>query len=78
MVKWNGAYSDVFKVDQHVRQGGILSADLYKLYDNGLFDRAQLTGVGCHISEISCVVDVLGCADVAAVWQKTREFYSFW
>ena len=53
VVKWNGAHSDVFKVDQGVRQGGILSTDLYKLYDNGLFDRLHLTGVGCHIGEIS-------------------------
>ena len=52
--KWNSAYSDVFKVDQGVHQGRILSADLYKLYDNGLFDRLQLTGVGCHIGEILC------------------------
>ena len=59
-----------------MRQGGILSTDLYKLYDNGLFDRPQLTCVGCRISEISCVVP--GCADDAAVRQKTREFYSFW
>ena len=75
VVKWNGAYSDVFKVDQGVRQGGILSTDLYKLYDNGLFDRLQLTGVGCHIGEISCVVP--GCADDAAVLAETRKFYSF-
>ena len=39
VVKWNGAYSEVFKVNQGLRQGGILSTDLYKLYDNGLFDR---------------------------------------
>ena len=34
MVKWNGAYSEVFEVDQGVWQGGILSMD--KLYDNNL------------------------------------------
>ena len=31
VVKWNGAYSEVFKVNQGVQQGGILSMDLYKL-----------------------------------------------
>ena len=71
VVKWNGAYSDVFKVDQGVRQGGILSTDLYKLYDNGLFDRLQLTSVGCHIGEISCVVP--GCADDAAVLAENKR-----
>ena len=27
---WNGTYSEVFKVEQGVRQGGIISTDLYK------------------------------------------------
>ena len=34
--------------------GGITNMDLYKLYNNGLFDMLQLTGVGCHIGEIPC------------------------
>ena len=62
-----------------MRQGGILSTDLYKLYDNGVFDRLQLTGVGCHIGDISCVVP--GCSDdqmMQPSWQKTRESYRFW
>ena len=36
MVKCNGAYSEIFKVGQEVRQDGILSTHLYKLYDKGL------------------------------------------
>ena len=60
-----------FKVDQGVRQGRILSTDLNKLYDNGLFDRLQLTGVGCHIGEISCVVP--GCADDSAVLEENER-----
>ena len=69
--KWNSAYSDVFKVDQGVHQGRILSADLYKLYDYGLFDRLQLTGKGCHIGEILCVVP--GCADDSAVLAENER-----
>ena len=69
--KWNGANSEVFKVDQGVLQGGILSTDLYKLYDNGLFDRPQLAGVGCHIGEIPCVVP--GCTDDAAVLAENKR-----
>ena len=31
-IKWEGQMSTPFKVTQGVRQGGILSADLYKVY----------------------------------------------
>ena len=71
VVKWNGAYSEVFKVEQGVRQGGILSTDLYKLYGNGLFDRLQLPGIGCHIGEISCVAP--GCADDVALLAENKR-----
>ena len=33
-VKWNGELSEPFKICQCVRQGGVLSADLYKIYGN--------------------------------------------
>ena len=58
-------------MNQGVRQGGILSTNLYKLYDNGLFDRLQLTSVGCHIGEISCAVP--GCADDVAILAETKS-----
>jgi hypothetical protein len=35
-VKWQGALSEPFKIQQGVRQGGVLSPDLYKLYINNL------------------------------------------
>ena len=41
-VKWQGEISEKFKVDQGVRQGGILSTDLYKVYSNNLLDRLTL------------------------------------
>jgi hypothetical protein len=34
LVKWNGNISEPLNVNQGVRQGGILSTDLYKLYIN--------------------------------------------
>ena len=71
VVKWNGAYSIDFNVDQGFRQGGILSTDLYKLYNNSLFDRLQLTSVGCHIGKISCLVP--GYADNAAVLAENNK-----
>ena len=70
-VKWNGAYSEVFKVDQGVRQGGILSTDLYKLYNNDLFERLQIPSVGCHIGEIYCVAHE--CADDVAILTENKR-----
>ena len=40
VVKWEGAVSETFQVWQGVRQGGILSTDLYKVYGNGLLDKS--------------------------------------
>ena len=71
VVKWNGAYLEVFKVEQEVRQGGILSTDLYKLYGNSLFDRLQIPGIGCHIDEIFCVAPV--CADDVALLAENKK-----
>ena len=56
VVKWNGATSEYFRVQQGVRQGGILSTDLYKLYGNGSLERLIDRGIGAHIGEICCVV----------------------
>ena len=60
-VKWYNQVSDTFNVSQGVRQGGILSADLYKLYLNPLMDRIQLTKIGARIGNILC--NQSGCAD---------------
>ena len=56
-----GAVTEQFDVGQGVRQGGILSTDLYKVYGNGLLDRHTTSGLGCHIGEICCVAPT--CAD---------------
>ena len=45
-VKWNSRLSDSFMVQQGVRQGGILSTDLYKVYGNKLLDRLVATLLG--------------------------------
>ena len=71
IIKWNGAYSEAFKVQQGVRQGGILSTDLYKLYGNNLLDRLKLPGIGVHIGEIPCVAPV--CADDMVLASDRRD-----
>ena len=44
-----------------MRQGGILSADLYKLYVNDLQYRIQDTGIGLLVGDINCSAPT--CAD---------------
>jgi uncharacterized membrane-anchored protein len=48
-----------------VRQEGILSTDLYKLYINPLLDRLQDVGIGLKIGNIN--VNNTGCADDIAL-----------
>ena len=55
VVKWEGITSGPFQVQQGVRQGGILSMDLYKLYGNNLLNRLTDLAIGAHIGETSCV-----------------------
>ena len=75
MVKWSGAYSEVFRVEQGVHQGMNLSTDLYKLCGNGLLDRLLISGVGCHIGENSCVAP--GCADDVAILAENKRILKF-
>ena len=60
VVKWEGSISDVFHVQQGVRQGGILSTDLYNLYIDGLLDRLSSSGDECFVGEICCVAPAAG------------------
>ena len=53
-MKWEGAISEPFQVHQGVKQGGVLSTDLYKVYNNGSLDRLAVTKGGFRIGEICC------------------------
>lgn len=64
-IKWNGHISEFFKINQGVRQGGILSADLYKVYVNPLLNRINRTGIGAKIGNIIC--NTSACADDVTV-----------
>jgi hypothetical protein len=48
-VKWNGEYSDQFRILQGVRQGGVLSPQLYKSYIDGLLKQLEHEGDGMFI-----------------------------
>ena len=64
-INWNGNVSRKFEIKQGVKQGGLLSADLFKLYSNDTFETLNNTNVGSTIGDI--IVCVPGCADDVAV-----------
>ena len=64
-VKWYNQISDTFRIEQGVRQGGTLSADLYKIYINTLLDILADSGYGGKIGSISCCAPT--CADDLAI-----------
>ncbi|KAK2711564.1 hypothetical protein QYM36_012654 [Artemia franciscana] len=51
-IKWRGYFSESFPVLNGVRQGGVLSPLLYKLYVDDLNLRLAKTGVGCFIGGV--------------------------
>ena len=60
-IKWKGYISESFNIEQGVRQGGILSADLYKIYVNPLLHRLKNSGLGVKIGDVECCA--AACAD---------------
>ena len=52
VINWNNESSEKFEVIQGVKQGGLLSADLYKVYSNDMFDTLDQCGVGGRIGDI--------------------------
>ena len=71
-VKWQGQLSSTYTNQQGFRQGGVLSADLFKVYDNGLLDRIQISGKGAKIGDIG--IQAPACADDVTV--LTNDAYS--
>jgi hypothetical protein len=60
-VKWNGYTSKHFNIKQGVRQAGVLSTHLYKLYINDLSLELEKRGLGLTIGLEYC--DSPLCAD---------------
>ncbi|CAC5365528.1 unnamed protein product [Mytilus coruscus] len=71
-VRWAGGISDNFKILQGVRQGGILSPLLYKIYNNNLLMELQMSRLGFRIGNI-----YMGCPtcadDIALLSRDTNE-----
>ena len=51
-VKWDGCFSDWFNISAGVRQGGVLSPNLYSIYVDDLLCMLKAAGIGCHIRSI--------------------------
>ena len=64
-VKWSNGISDTFTIQQGVRQGGILSPLLYKIYNNNLLQELHNSRLGFSIGNtyIGCPT----CADDIAL-----------
>ena len=55
-VRVGGSVSDWFNVQQGVHQGGVLSAKLYQVFIDSLFDVLYANGVKCMVYGIDCQV----------------------
>lgn len=52
VVRWSNAYSDPYRLECGVRQGGVSSPKLFNLYINALIEELSSTHVGCHIDDV--------------------------
>ena len=59
------------RVEQGVRQGGILSTDLYKVYNDSLLDLLTMARNATRICPVICAAPT--CADDCAVDADTPE-----
>ena len=50
-VKWNNEFSRFFNIKNGVKQGAVLSAILYCVYTNRLFEELRRLKIGCHIGQ---------------------------
>jgi hypothetical protein len=64
-VKWKQQTSETFSSHQGVKQGGLLSTELYKLYIEGLLKTYENPKLGCHIGTLT--INAIACADDIAL-----------
>ena len=71
MIRWCGRMSKPFLVEQGVRQGGVLSNDLYKVYVDPCLDRVTNRMIGGMVGEIPCPIPT--CADDMTEHSYSKE-----
>ena len=52
-MRWNNCVSTPVKMENGVKQGGVLSPTLFCIYFDELLRRLRETGVGCHVGHMS-------------------------
>jgi hypothetical protein len=75
-IKWMNELSEEFPIFQGVKQGGILSADLYKIYIEDLLDNFQHEESGCKFDNLT--INAITCADDIALTSHTKEEMQIW
>ena len=65
VIKWMATRSTEFQVHQGVKQGGVASTDLYKLYIDPLLHRLEESSLGNFIGCVPC--NSSACADDVAI-----------
>lgn len=70
-VKWDGIVSRSFMEQQGVRQGGILSPELYKVFINPLLNHYRENGIGFKIGSIH--IGSPTCADDIVLLSKSHQ-----
>ncbi|KAG6444153.1 hypothetical protein O3G_MSEX003217 [Manduca sexta] len=53
-VRWGDSFSDHYKLECGVRQGGLTSSDLFNILVNDLIVELRITNIGCHLGNL-CV-----------------------
>ena len=71
-VKWNSNYSDKFKINNGVKQGGVISPMLFTLYIDELISRILMAGVGCYIGKVCSAVFVYADDIILQVQQEDQ------
>ena len=70
-VRWNGNISDSFPMGNGVKQGAVLSALLYCIYVNGLFEKLRSKRAGCWLG--LTYLGILGYADNNLLLAPSRQ-----
>ena len=81
VIRWKGTYSEPYEVRQGVKQGGVLSPSLYKLYIFDLLRSLRSAGLGVHIGHLylgtpSCADDVLLLSNLPSEMQAMLNINS--
>ncbi|VDH93589.1 Hypothetical predicted protein [Mytilus galloprovincialis] len=70
-VKWQGEFSDSYNIQQGVRQGGILSTHLYKIFVEDLLKELEENSLGFILGTIYCGAPT--CADDVALLSSNPD-----